>query len=58
MVTGGARFILKVIRPVRGLFLTDRCIHLSHRALLPCWREAVYDGFCAVHNNSCMWDCE
>jgi hypothetical protein len=31
----------------------QQCIHPSHRLNLPCWRYAVYDGFCAEHNQTC-----
>lgn len=52
-----ARLIRKIAKPLRKLFLTHRCIHLLHRACLPCWREHAYDGYCVKHVNSCYWDC-
>lgn len=34
------------------------CLHWSHRWTLPCWRWAVYDGYCGKHNTSCYAICE
>jgi hypothetical protein len=50
------RIYLRVVKSPRRLFLYPRCVHLSHRLLLPCWSAKVYDGFCARHNRRC-WDC-
>lgn len=34
------------------------CVHRSHRRRrLSCWRWAVYDGYCAQHNESCYTEC-
>lgn len=52
-----AKVIRRVLKPLRKLFRTNRCIHLSHRACLPCWRAHCYDGYCTKHVNSCYWAC-
>jgi hypothetical protein len=47
------KWYVKALR-VRNTMAGQRlCMHLSHRIKMPCWRSAVYDGFCAVHNRRC-----
>lgn len=34
-----------------------RCVHVSHRLWLPCWRARIYDGYCPRHNRTCFSHC-
>jgi len=31
-----------------------RCVHLSHRRKIRCFRPKTYDGYCAHHNATCF----
>jgi hypothetical protein len=57
MVGRRRRIYLRVLRVIRKPFWYPRCLHLSHRLLLPCWRAQIWDSYCPHHNDTCWGRC-